>query len=361
MFIVFKTFLMNNSISIFLALIIFLFSGCTKKDTDNNSVSKPTQAMFWVDSDLGCGNITITCNGISKTISGYYHTQPDCGASGAATFDLDAGIYDFTAQCASKNWSGTITVQGGRCNSFKLNSAGGGATGGGGDNNPPTVTAPSTQFIASQDYTVSNNGAYWTQQFTLSQTTSFVFRFASQYQAQAAIILPGQISGFQNNQSFSGYATFDKTLGTHNVTLNAGTYYVAIRNASAGANKWSMELDYATSLPSSDKATFLDNYASGAKSFASAGKFWQPFTVQNGYRYFIDGCNVNCDVKIIPADQLAAFQSGQTFQYYTDYSDGTGAAPGLWEISLPVGDYYLIASNTTTAALTYILERWKVN
>lgn len=225
----------------------------------------------------------------------------------------------------------------------------------------PTVTTPNTQFIASQDYTANGNGTYWTQQFTVNTPTRFVFRFTSQFQAQASIILPDQLSKFQSKQGFSGYASFNNQVGTNFITLNPGIYYVAIRNSSTGTNKWSMELDNAISLPASDKATFVDYYFSGAKSVTAGTRLWQPFTIQQGYRYFLDGCNVNCDVRIIPANQLNAFQAGQTFQYYADYYSANGAAPGLIEIKLSIGDYYLVSYNSFSGAITYTMERWKVN
>lgn len=238
------------------------------------------------------------------------------------------------------------------------NNNGGNTTGN--NSKPPTVTEPNTTFVASQDYTVSARG-YWTESFTIDKATSFVFRFASEYQAQASIITPDQLTNFKNFAGFNGFASFNNQFGTNYVTLNAGTYYVAIRNSSTASNKWSVELDNVITLPSTDRATFYDNYATGTKSFSTASKFWQPFTIQTGYRYFLDGCSVNCDVKIISSAQLAAYQGGQTYQYYSDYVLATGATPGLWEIKLPAGDYYLISTNTTVAALTYVLERWKVN
>jgi hypothetical protein len=240
---------------------------------------------------------------------------------------------------------------------------GGGTTGGGttGGGSSATVTTPNTQFLAQQDYSVSNAGAYSTQQFTLSAATKLVFRFTSQYQAQAAIIAPDQLSNFQGNKSFTGYGIFDKQLGINPLTLAAGTYYLAIRNASTGANKWSVELDYAITLPSSDKASYYDTYVSGAKSLTAGTRFWQPFTVQTGYRYFLDGCNVNCDVRVISANQLAAFQGNQTYQYFTDYYQAGGASPGLSELRLPAGDYYLVSYNSAAGALVYNMERWKLN
>lgn len=86
------------------------------------------QGMFWIASDLGCGNITVVCNGISRTISSIYATSPPCGTSGTATFDLSPGTYAYTASCSGKNWSGTITITAGGCQKVQLTSSGGGST-----------------------------------------------------------------------------------------------------------------------------------------------------------------------------------------------------------------------------------------
>ncbi len=89
------------------------------------------QGMFWIATDLGCGNITVSCNGITRTISSVYGTAPSCGASGTATFDLSPGTYAYTASCSGKNWSGNITIAAGTCSRFQLTSSGGGGGGGG--------------------------------------------------------------------------------------------------------------------------------------------------------------------------------------------------------------------------------------
>ena len=84
--------------------------------------------MFWIASDLGCGNITVVCNGITRTISTIYATSPPCGTSGTATFDLSPGTYAYTASCSGKNWSGNITITAGGCQKVQLTSSGGGST-----------------------------------------------------------------------------------------------------------------------------------------------------------------------------------------------------------------------------------------
>jgi len=78
-------------------------------------------AMFWMQSDFNCGNITVTLNGESATISQYFSNgTPSCGVSGCANFSLSPGVYAFSANCSSKKWSGTITVKAGGCSKMQL-------------------------------------------------------------------------------------------------------------------------------------------------------------------------------------------------------------------------------------------------
>jgi len=101
------------------------------------------QVAFWIASDLGCGNISVSCNGVTKTIDGYYSSgSPDCGDTYAATFTLKPGTYSFTASCSSLDWDGTVTVKTGTCSKMQLTGNGGGNSGGtnggnsgGGNNN----------------------------------------------------------------------------------------------------------------------------------------------------------------------------------------------------------------------------------
>ncbi|MBF00510.1 MAG: hypothetical protein CMP77_11120 [Flavobacterium sp.] len=76
--------------------------------------------MFWISSDFGCGNISVTVNGYGGAITGYYNSSPDCGASGAANFTLPAGSYNFTASCSGYSWDGTVTVSEDSCYKMQL-------------------------------------------------------------------------------------------------------------------------------------------------------------------------------------------------------------------------------------------------
>jgi hypothetical protein len=72
-----KLFLLLGFLSVF-------FTACKKEDLITPIPTGPDSGigMFWIASNLGCGNITVTIDGISKLITGYYNTTiPDCTAS----------------------------------------------------------------------------------------------------------------------------------------------------------------------------------------------------------------------------------------------------------------------------------------
>ncbi|MCW9037835.1 hypothetical protein [Altibacter sp.] len=92
-------------------------------------------AIFWVNSDFGCGPITVNLAGVgSSIINGYFGSAPACSVSSSGgNFDnLNPGVYSFTASCSNQNWSGTITITENGCFRQELTSSGGG--GGGGSN-----------------------------------------------------------------------------------------------------------------------------------------------------------------------------------------------------------------------------------
>ena len=233
--------------------------------------------------------------------------------------------------------------------------------------NPPsgtnaTTTAPSTMFAVSQCYTL-NTRSYVYQKFTISAQTRFFFRVAAAYNVAAAVIPESEFANFKAFTAFRGYGIFLGKFGTNEVTLSAGTYYVAVRNEANVSQKVSFELDYAVSLPTSDRCELKDYYATGALLVnANGGKVWQPFTIQSGFRYFLDGVNSgDLQTWIIPASQIDNFKSNQSFQQYSDYEGDGCDAPGLYEIKLNPGDYYFIANNKSSAssAIVYTLERWR--
>ena len=78
----------------------------------------------------------------------------------------------------------------------------------------------------------------------------------------------------------------------------------------------------------------------------------------------MDGANSGeLECFIIPAASVAAFLAGQSFQGYTQYQQSGGPCPGLFELKLDPGQYYLALRNTngsTPSALTYTIEQWRV-
>ena len=61
-------------------------------------------------------------------------------------------------------------------------------------------------------------------------------------------------------------------------------------------------------------ASFVDYYLNNIVSIGpNGGRVWQPFTIQCGVRYFLDGANSGVETYVIPASDLTAFQTGQTF------------------------------------------------
>ncbi len=111
---------------------MFAFAGC--EDSSSSSSSSTGDIMFWVQSDFGCGKISVSIpNKGTKTISSYFSSGvPDCGSSGAANFaDLKPGTYKYTASCNSKTWNGSATVKKGVCLQIQLLSTGGSSSGSG--------------------------------------------------------------------------------------------------------------------------------------------------------------------------------------------------------------------------------------
>jgi hypothetical protein len=121
---------------------------------------------FWVNQDLGCGNIYVTINSYgSGTISAYYSGNPGCGASDCAIFsNLEYGSYSYTATSdGGCTWSGNIIVDA-SCETMQLSIDGGG---GGGDTG--NVTFWTNQdlgcgniYVTITSYGQGTIGAYYT-------------------------------------------------------------------------------------------------------------------------------------------------------------------------------------------------------
>jgi hypothetical protein len=147
--------------------------------------------------------------------------------------------------------------------------------------------------------------------------------------------------------------------------LAPGSYYLVVRNRANAANTYDLELDKRQTAPADSQYYYRFNaYYLNHSAYvgANGGYLTQGFTIQPGFRYFLDGGNSGLDTYIIPASQLGNFRSGGTFNYYTDYSGvGDTALPGYYEVTLSPGTYYLCFRNTNSIkkAVTYTMERWR--
>ncbi|MCF8259055.1 MAG: hypothetical protein K9J06_15980, partial [Flavobacteriales bacterium] len=82
------------------------------------------KVIVWIDSDFGCGNISVQLLGQTRTITNYSTSgTPPCGTSGFANFtNVPVGTHAWTATCTQWTWSGyNVTVSNqGQCVSIKL-------------------------------------------------------------------------------------------------------------------------------------------------------------------------------------------------------------------------------------------------
>jgi len=214
---------------------------------------------------------------------------------------------------------------------------------------------PDTSFVQYDD-AFTHLGDWKYQQFTLGGTRNLILRFASDFAADAAIFTADQLGAFTNNQGFSGWAVFDNQTGYKSVTLVAGTYYVGARNQSANGNNIRLELDYQLTLPGYQQ---LGTFGK-AENVPDGGTHWLSFTIQAGRRYFIDGVHSGLEVWTVPASEYDNFLSGGQVQYYPAYSGTSTNLPGLWELNLAPGSYYMFFRNDSGVHRTvnYLLEWW---
>ncbi len=79
------------------------------------------QVIFWTQSDLGCGNITVKVGSLTGVISAFISSgPPSCNTPNMPTFSLPPGNYTFTATCTGKSASGSFTIQSGVCLRYQL-------------------------------------------------------------------------------------------------------------------------------------------------------------------------------------------------------------------------------------------------
>ncbi len=265
-------------------------------------------------------------------------------ATGVVT-GVNAGTAVITATSEGKSASSTVTVTAPA---------------------PAIFTTPDTYFIDLNQ--TLNVGGYVTQDFTVGGTTKLVLRVAADYGVDAVVMTPGQKANFQAGGAFSYIDGFTNQFGTKTITLSAGTYTVGVRNRVQSANAIRLELDKDIVLAPEGGHTFryVDAYLNDVGYVQPNGGYLiQPFTIQSGYRYLIDGANSGLEVYVIPASEVANVRASRTFQYIVKYSSGGSvdtALPGLAEYNLSPGDYALVLRNPSSIARAYVylMERWAI-
>jgi hypothetical protein len=208
-----------------------------------------------------------------------------------------------------------------------------------------------------------DNGQWHIEGFSLNAQYTVVFKSVSDCKNQAAIITPDQLSNFKNGNAFTGYALFDGISCIKSVTLPPGNYYAAARYYGSGTTHVRFELGGTLRVPG---VSFVDYYLNQVV-FIGPNRGWmvQPFTIQCGFRYLLDGLNSGVEFYLIPASEINNFENNAPFTYYVAYSGGDGVVdedqPDDYDLTLPPGDYALVyrnrASNTKYAV--YVMSRWK--
>jgi hypothetical protein len=88
------------------------------------------------------------------------------------------------------------------------------------------------------------------------------------------------------------------------------------------------------------------------------GRFTQPAPVGDLYRTLIEGASTGGKIYVIPASEVQKFNSGLTFEYFTDLTaacspTGVGA-PQLCEL-LGVDEFVIAYQNDTPTAQSVVL------
>jgi membrane protein involved in colicin uptake len=89
-------------------------------DSNNNTVNQNGQILVYISSDIGCGNIDVTVNGVTKKITNFHDTEPNCSSKGCAVFSLPPGEYNVKATCGKLSWDFSKTVKSEECIKTKL-------------------------------------------------------------------------------------------------------------------------------------------------------------------------------------------------------------------------------------------------
>lgn len=223
------------------------------------------------------------------------------------------------------------------------------------------IKESATELIAAHQQTLADQGAYYYQGFSLSGPVQFEFMFASDYAAQAVIIDQSQLDSFLQGSTVASYAIFDNDYGIKRVTLEEGKYAVAVRNTLNIENTMSLELNYADLSLEGYEYESTDIANTRAVEVGSA--VIQSFTVEEGYKYHVDGLNTGLKSYVIPASDVDNFKSGNRFSYFGEYSsdEPNGAQPGEMTLNLDPGQYALIFLNHSDSEkkVTYRFMKFK--
>ena len=108
-----------------------LFSGCKKGCTDRAATNYDPEAkkndntclytgfeLFYFEADNGCGNKTVTVDGVNKgSITNFYTgaLYPDCNGLIGLTVELAQGTYTYTITDNCSTWTNDFTITSDEC------------------------------------------------------------------------------------------------------------------------------------------------------------------------------------------------------------------------------------------------------
>ena len=75
-------------------------------------LTKRGDVTFWQKTGDGFSETLVEIDGSAAEITSEYDNEPECGASGCATFNLPHGTYEFIASDGVEEWPGTVVVDG---------------------------------------------------------------------------------------------------------------------------------------------------------------------------------------------------------------------------------------------------------
>jgi EGF-like domain len=178
---------------------------CPSGYSGTNCETPTGQVVLYSFDNCGCGPINVTINGVTKTTTYFSNAAllPTCTTTTAAVFDLPPGGYNYTANCSTKTWTGSVTVLQGLCTRKEIFCADG-------------ITPKGSAMFWSK-----NNCSCGTIQVTCNGSTKSITSFPSSAPSCGT----------------SGSGTFTNLpVGTHNYT------------ASCSGKTWSGSVDVATNL-----------------------------------------------------------------------------------------------------------------